>query len=584
MAHGSQRISRRRLVGSALCGAALAAAGIDTEGKDFPMHSGKPSGARPNILWISSEDINPDLGCYSGVYPGAEYARTPHLDRLASEGARFDLAFAVSPVCAACRSSIITGMYPTAIGTMHMRSRGVPPPEVRCFPEYLRAAGYYCTNNSKTDYNFESPVTAWDECSTRAHWRSRPSPETPFFAVFNLLVTHESQIRVPDDIYERNMQGVPAGERHDPARAPIPPYYPDTPAVRKDWARYSDNITAMDQQAAAILRQLQEDGLVDNTVVFFWGDHGRGLPRAKRWPYDSGLRVPLIVRWPGKVEPASARTDLVTLMDLSATTLSVAGVPIPTHMHARPFYEADGRPPAHPRAVVFGHRDRMDEACDTVRSVRDARYRYIRNLEPDKPYAQHVAYGELTPTMQELRRLHAEEAAALGRGEMPALLTEAQRLFMAPRKPAEELYDLREDPHEVRNLARDPAHSAVLKRLRKELDRWMRECGDLGLTPEADLIERFRPGGEWRVTGKPTVRLTDGRIVASCPTPGASIAFTFDPPESRPAQPRPPTGEPATARKWLLYSAPIIAKPGTRVWFRACRLGYRDSEDVELAT
>ncbi len=537
---------------------------------------------RPNILWISCEDINPDLGCYSGVYPGAEYARTPNLDRLAGDGARFDMAFAVTPVCAPSRSSIITGMYPTSIGTMHMRSRGVPPPEVRCFTEYLREAGYHCTNNAKTDYNFDAPITAWDESSNRAHWRSRPSPDTPFFAVFNILVTHESQIRVPDDVYERNMRDVPPEERHDPAKAPLPPYYPDTPLVRKDWARYSDNITAMDKQAGAILRQLEEDGLAGNTVVFFWGDHGRGLPRAKRWPYDSGLRVPLIVRWPGKVPAGSVRSDLVTLMDLSATVLSIAGVQVPKHMHARPFYTSRGTIPSRPRTVVFGHRDRMDEACDTVRSVRDSRYRYIRNLHPDRPYAQHNAYGEVTPTMQELRRLHAEEAADLGRGRIPNALTPVQRLFMAASKPDEELYDLQADPHEVRNLAGDPEHARILRRLRRELERWQRECGDLGLIPEAELIERFRPGGVWPVTDAPEVRLANGRFTASCSTPGASLAYTFDPPSPDDDRPRSPTGEPTTARRWHLYSRPIEAPVGRTVWFRACRLGYRDSSDVKV--
>lgn len=536
---------------------------------------------RPNILWISCEDINPDLGCYAGVYPGAEYARTPNLDALAAQGARFDMAFAVAPVCAPCRSSIITGMYPTAIGTMHMRSRGVPPPEVRCFPEYLREAGYYCTNNAKTDYNFECPVTVWDECSPRAHWRNRPTPETPFFAVMNILVTHEGNIRVPDDVYERNMQGVPRSMRHNPDEAPLPPYLPDTPAVRRDWARYSDNITAMDAQAGTILRQLEEDGLADSTVVFFWGDHGRGLHRCKRWPYDSGLRVPLIVRWPGKIQPGSVRRDLVTLMDLSATVLAIAGIPTPRHMHARPFLDSAGRPPARGRTYVFGHRDRMDEACDTIRTVRDARFRYIRNFEPAKPYALHTAYAELTPTMQELRRLYAEEASDMGMGLRPQRLTPEQRQFLAQRKPLEELYDLETDPHEVRNLAGDPQYAGVLRRMRRTLADWQRKHGDLGLTPEAELIERFRPGGEWRVTADPIVTTENGRLMARCTTEGASIAYTLDPPDmDQPRRPT-PTGEPNTNRRWKLYTGPVQAPSGTHVWFRACRLGFRDSKDVE---
>src|SRR5688572_19760555 len=216
------------------------------------------NGDRPNILWISAEDLSPDLGCY-----GDAYARTPNLDRLAREGARFTNAFAVTPVCAPSRSSIITGMYPTTIGTLHMRSKGVPPPYVKCFTEYLRARGYYCTNNAKTDYNFDPPLTAWDESSGRAHWRNRAKGQ-PFFAVFNLNTTHESQIRTPPEAFARNTRALTSEERHDPAKATLPPYYPDTPLVRNDWARYHDLVTAMDRQAADLLKQLEEDGLAEN--------------------------------------------------------------------------------------------------------------------------------------------------------------------------------------------------------------------------------------------------------------------------------------------------------------------------------
>jgi N-sulfoglucosamine sulfohydrolase len=252
--------------------------------------------SRPNILWISAEDISPDLGSY-----GDGYARTPNLDKLASQGVRFAKAFSVAPVCAPSRSAIITGMYATSIGSHHMRSKAVPPAGVKAFPEYLRAAGYYCTNNSKTDYNFEAPptnappVTVWDESSRNAHWRNRALGQ-PFFAVFNLIVTHESQIRTGKEEFAKNTAGLKPEDRHDPTQAVLPPYYPDTPIVRNDWARYYDLITAMDLQAAELLKQLEEDGVAENTIVFFWGDHGRGLPRAKRWLYDSGIHVPLIVR------------------------------------------------------------------------------------------------------------------------------------------------------------------------------------------------------------------------------------------------------------------------------------------------
>src|SRR5262245_5216487 len=361
--------------------------------------------SQPNILWISAEDISPDLGSY-----GNAYAHTPNLDRLASEGARFANAFSVAPVCAPSRSGIITGMYPTSIGSHHMRSKAVPPAGVKAFTEYLRAAGYYCSNDSKTDYNFEAPpshappLTVWDESSRTAHWRNR-APGQPFFAVFNLTITHESQIRTSPEDFARNTAGLKPETRHDPAKAVLPPYYPDTPIVRNDWARYHDLITAMDLQAAKLLKELEEDGLTEKTVVFFWGDHGRGLPRAKRWLYESGIRVPLIVRWPGKIQPGMVREDLVSLLDLGPTVLSLAGVPIPAHMQGQAFLGPGAAPP---RRYVFAHRDRMDESYDMMRTVHDGRYHYIRNFFPGRPYAQYIAYMEEMPTMKEMRRVYKD--------------------------------------------------------------------------------------------------------------------------------------------------------------------------------
>jgi uncharacterized sulfatase len=234
-------------------------------------------------------------------------------------------------------------MYPTSIGTMHMRSRAVPPPEARCFSEYLREAGYYCTNNSFTDYNFETPLTAWDECDDQAHWRNRPDPSQPFFAVFHSLVTHASQIYVDDERYQENTAALRPGQRHDPAAAPLPPYYPDTSVMRQAWARYSDNISAMDHWAGALVAELEEDGLADTTIVVFWSDHGRGMPRAKYWPYEAGLHVPLLVRWPGRIEPGSAERTPVGLIDLGPTMLAAAGLPVPEHMQGQPLFDSAGR-------------------------------------------------------------------------------------------------------------------------------------------------------------------------------------------------------------------------------------------------
>ncbi|MGH7129458.1 MAG: sulfatase family protein, partial [Planctomycetaceae bacterium] len=343
---------------------------------------------RPNILWISCEDTGVQLGCY-----GDEYATTPNIDRLASEGAVFTNCFTHSGVCAVSRSGIISGVYPVSIGSQHMRSRIVPPAYVKCFPEYLRAAGYYCTNRSKTDYNWDAPLTAWDE-NGRNHddWRGRAEGQ-PFFSVINLTVSHESQIRAKFNSLN-----------HDPDTVTLPPYIPDTPETRRDRARYYDIVSTMDRQAGEILRRLEEDGLAENTIVFFWGDHGEGLPRGKRWIYDSGIHVPLVVRRPGTIEPGTVRDDLVCFLDLAPTVLSLAGVAPPGSMQGQVILGDDQAPP---RQYVFAHRDRMDETYDLIRAARDKRFKYIRNFMPERSYGQNIDYMNLMPTMITMRRLHA---------------------------------------------------------------------------------------------------------------------------------------------------------------------------------
>ncbi|HUG93472.1 MAG TPA: sulfatase, partial [Planctomycetaceae bacterium] len=322
-----------------------------------PAHAAERAPSRPNILWISCEDTGVQLGCY-----GDDYATTPNLDRFAAQGVLFENCFTHSGVCAVARSGLITGMYPISIGSQHMRSRIVPPPYVKCFPEYLRAAGYWCTNRSKTDYNFDPPLTAWDENSPQSRdWRGR-APGQPFFSVINLTVSHESQIRA-------NFRGL----KHDPGKVKLPPYIPDTPLTRRDRARYYDIVSEMDRQAGEILQRLEDDGLADETIVFFWGDHGEGLPRGKRWIYDSGIHVPLIVRWPGTIEPGSRREDLVCFLDFAPTMLSLAGVDPPAHMQGQVIL---GGKQAPPREYVFAHRDRMDETYDLIRAVRDRRFKY----------------------------------------------------------------------------------------------------------------------------------------------------------------------------------------------------------------
>jgi len=425
---------------------------------------------RPNILWITCEDISPHIGCY-----GDEQAITPNIDRLATQGVRLTHAFSIAGVCAPSRSCIISGMYPTSIGSQHMRSRAVLPEHIRCFTEYLREAGYYCTNNSKTDYNFQHPKSAWDESSRKAHWKNRKGDQ-PFFAVFNFTTTHESRVRADEETFQKLTARLNAEQRQDADNLELPPYYPDTPRSRNDWRQYYELITAMDLQVGDVLRELDESGLADNTVVFYYSDHGVGLPRAKRWLYDSGLRVPMIVRWPGQIEEGTVSDRLVSFIDLAPTVLSIAGVKIPPHLQGHAFL---GEQEARPRDYVYGARDRMDERYDLIRAVRDKQYKYLRNYEPFKTYAQRISYAELGPTMQELRRLHAA-------GQLNA----TQELFFRGRKPVEELYDLEADPHELHNLADSAEHRDVLERMRSAHLAWAEQTIDTGLLPEPILIER----------------------------------------------------------------------------------------------
>ena len=420
---------------------------------------------RPNILWITTEDIGPQLGCY-----GDRYAITPNLDEFAKTACRYDHCWSNAPVCAPARTTIITGMYPPSLGAENMRSLVKLPENIQLYPQYLRAAGYYCTNNSKTDYNVESTGKVWDESNNKAHWKNRPAGQ-PFFAIFNHTVTHESQIRNAIDAKDRV---------HDPAQARVPAYHPDTPEVRKDWAQYYDRITMTDKLFAKNLQELHDAGLADDTIVFFYGDHGSGMPRGKRMPYNSGLQVPLLIHVPEKWK-SLATADcvmggvsqrLVSFVDLAPTLLSLCGAEIPAHMQGHAFL---GPKATQPQPHLFGFRGRMDERIDMMRSVTDGRYVYIRNFMPYLPCGQHVDYMFQTPTTQVWY-------AKFLKGE----LNEAQSHFWR-EKPVEELYDLQSDPDEVVNLAGNAAHDAQLVALRTALLTHMKDTRDLGFLPEAEL-------------------------------------------------------------------------------------------------
>jgi N-sulfoglucosamine sulfohydrolase len=530
--------------------------------------------AKPNIVWISNEDMSPRLGAY-----GDAVARTPVLDRLARESVRYTRAFTTAAVCAPSRAAIITGMYQSAIGAQHMRTTedrvpelpgpylAVPPFYVKAFPEYLRAAGYYTTNRAKTDYQFGVPFTIWDEVGRNAHWRNRTDKSQPFFSVFNLEVTHESQI-FPSSPARQGKRLIT-----DPKELQVPPYYPDTPLVREELARVYDNIADMDAQVGELLKQLEDDGLAENTIVFYWSDHGDGVPRAKRSLYDSGLRVPLMIRWPkaigGTAAPGSARDELVSFVDLAPTVLALAGLQIPGHFQGRVLLGPRAAP-APP--FVFAARDRMDIEYDMIRSARDGRFLYIRNFSPELPYAGHIIYRNQSAIMQEWLRLQAERK-----------LSGPAALWMRTQRPPEELYDTAADPHQIHDLSADPAHRATLTRMRGAVTEWMARIGDQGLINEPEMIQRMWPGGVQPETAQPYVvtRRETGtparpatmtipwptEIVIYVPTQGASVGYTT---------------EDGPAAKWRLYTGPILVDGPMTLRAKAIRYGYKESAETRV--
>jgi N-sulfoglucosamine sulfohydrolase len=421
---------------------------------------------RPNIIWIVGEDLGPELGCY-----GDPQAITPNMDRIAKEGARFTRCFTHAPVCAPSRHGLITGQYPIKTGAHHMRSTLVNRPEL--FTEILRKAGYFVAWPGKTDFNFNAQGTLAD---TRENWLNSPPPAQPFFAYINFTQTHESQIRNDGGKFDQNTARLKPEQRHDPAKLNLPPFWPDSPEVRRELANYYDLVTAIDYLVGDVLKWIDDHRLKENTIVMFFGDHGRGMARYKRWVYDTGTHVPLMIRWPGKVAPGSVREDLVEFLDLTATTVSLAGAPVPASFDGQVFLGPNSSPE---RKYVHAHRDYMDETYDRIRSVRDKRFRYIRNFAPELPYAQEIDYMEMGKTMQVWRRMHAE-----------GKLNEAQSRFFAASKPTEELYDTEQDPFELQNLAGDPQHLAKLEELRKECDAWLARTGDKGAIPVDELISR----------------------------------------------------------------------------------------------
>lgn len=424
---------------------------------------------RPNILWLTSEDHGPEMGCY-----GDKNARTPNVDALAARGMIFLRAWSTAPVCAPARTGIISGLYPSSSGGLHMRSMVPMPAKLKLYPQFLREAGYYCSNNNKEDYNVSEPARLWDESSARAHWNKRAAGQ-PFFAIFNSTKSHESQLRTR-----------PHKQITDPAKVPIPAYHPDIPEVRQDWAQYYDKVSEADADAGARLKELEAAGLAGDTIVFYYGDHGSGMPRSKRWPCNSGLQVPIVVyfpeKWkhlaPAEYKPGGKSERMVSFIDLAPTLLSIVETKPPGWMQGHAFA---GKHQAAPPSYLFGERGRMDERMDMVRSVTDGRYVYLRNYYPHVSQGQHVDFQFQTPTTRLWRELFDQGKT-----------TDAQSIFWRVPKAPEELYDLQSDRDEVKNLADSKAHAAILQKLRTVQREHLLAVRDVCFLPEGEIHSRSK--------------------------------------------------------------------------------------------
>ncbi|MDP6651332.1 MAG: sulfatase [Gammaproteobacteria bacterium] len=512
----------------------------------------------PNILWLVAEDLSPIIPPF-----GDNTVATPTLTRLANEGIRYAQVFSSSGVCAPSRAAIATGMYQNRIGAQHMRTtniadfgleeiipyEAVPPAVVKMHSQYFREAGYYTSNNAKEDYQFRKALTAWDDSSRSAHWRNREEGQ-PFFSVFNFGITHESQVWAQADnplLVDDNLE------------VPVPPYLPDTEIGRQDIRQVYSNIVAMDRQVGEILNQLEEDGLMDSTIIFWYSDHGGPLPRQKRLLYDSGMHLPLIIRFPDQFRAGEIDEQLIGFVDFKSTILSLAGIEPPSYVDGRAFLGDYAATPT--RSYVHGAADRFDSQYDMIRAVRDDRFKYLRNFNPEKPYYLPLTYREQMPVMQELLRMR--DAVELN---------QIQAQWFRTSKQEEELFDVRNDPYELSNLAADPSYSEQLVELRQEMDSWMSLIDDKGLMPEAELIESMWPNGVQPTTLAPIASKTsnDDLITLHSETEGASIGYQLL-----------NEGD-ELGTTWQIYQNPLAVEQGQRLLAIAHRIGFIPSATISV--
>lgn len=519
-----------------------------------------------NIIWISCEDIGPILSTY-----GNKAIKTPNIDRIAAEGVKYTNAYSTVGVCAPSRFSIITGMYPARLGAHNMRTgnhnnfkfpedvfhktnkgildtsgKNVPeyevvtPSYVKAFTEYLRAENYYCVNDDKCDYQFNAPFTAWDDVFGGGTYKNAPK-DAPFFYVKNHYISHESRIWLRKD----------KPLTVNPEEVTIPAYYPDIPIVRNDIARKYSNIEALDKEVGQLLNQLEADGVLDNSIIFFWSDHGGNLLRQKRAVGNSGLHVPLLIRYPDGYRAGEIDDRLVSLMDLGPTVMSLLGIKPPQHLDGRAFA---GKYEQAPRKLIFGSADRFDESTDMQRSVLDGRYVYVKNFMPELPLIYRNKYREQIPMNAKLIALNQEKK----------LKGNASYIFM-DTKPLEEFYDLQNDPYEVNNLANDPNYATKIKGYRKALKDWQLEIEDKGFVPEHDLIEMFWPEMKQPITQNVTFKKNNkGTLKLNSLTEGASIGYQI--------------GDDIGTNHWNLYLKPLRIDTSQKILARAIRIGYKTSE------
>ena len=512
----------------------------------------------PNILWLVAEDLSPIIPPF-----GDNTVETPNLTRLANEGVRYTQVFSSSGVCAPSRAAIATGMYQNRIGAQHMRTtniadfgvegiipyEAVPPPYVKMHSQYFREAGYYASNNAKEDYQFRKAITAWDDSSRSAHWRNRAEGQ-PFFSVFNFGITHESQVWT--------QAGNPLLV-DDNLEVPVPPYLPDSEIGRKDIRQVYSNIVAMDRQVGEILDQLEEDGLLNSTIIFWYSDHGGPLPRQKRLLYDSGIHLPLIIRFPDQFRAGEIDDQLISFVDFKSTILSLAGIEPPNYVDGRAFLGVYANTPN--RNYIHAAADRFDSEYDMIRAARDNQFKYLRNFYPEKPYYLPLTYREQMPVMQELLRMRDADQ-----------LNTTQAEWFRTSKEEEELFDVVNDPYELNNIAADPSYAEKLAELRQELDSWMGYVDDKGLMSEVELIESMWPNGVQPTTLSPNASKAgnDGAITLRSETEGASIGYQVL-----------NEGEELGAT-WQIYQNPLTINEGQRLLAIAHRIGFIPSATISI--